>query len=478
MEFDFSLKAPQPKCLSECHQLIEVLWATCQLQQETLNKLKEQVKTYSGNSSSPPSTDSPRARAIRTARSSADWRKRTPHYWQKRRQGAQKGHKGHGRQLWSQDLVDEIIPCYPASVCSHCRGLVHAVKLQQRKQVFDIQIGKLQVIEYQIYGGKCRSFKKSRRGDLPAGVPTGILGAQTLARIGTLSGKYRLSKREIKAFFEDFFGLNISIGTVSNAESIINQALEKPIEEVRQAIQEQAYLHVDETSHYHQWKLAWLWVARTQTLTYFKIFAHRNQASAQTLIGQDFAGILISDRYGAYNWLISKQRQYCWAHLKRDFQKIADGAEIKACQLGFRLLSIYRTLFKAWHQIQTGCAKKYHRAALLNAIKALRRCLREGQKRLPHTKTGTFCKKLIKEWGSLWHFLRYPYVAQTNNQAVRQLRHGIIWRKKCLGTRSERGNQFVERILTSVMTCKQRKRPVIHFVTDCVTAFWLTSKYP
>ncbi|REJ54582.1 MAG: hypothetical protein DWQ51_06490 [Microcystis wesenbergii TW10] len=41
-------------------------------------------------------------------------------------------------------------------------------------------------------------------------------------------------------------------------------------------------------------------------------------------MGENFSGILNSDRYNAYNWVDVAQRQLCWAHLKREFTKISE----------------------------------------------------------------------------------------------------------------------------------------------------------
>ncbi len=38
----------------------------------------------------------------------------------------------------------------------------------------------------------------------------------------------------------------------------------------------------------------------------------------------DFENIIISDRYAAYNYFDSCQRQVCWAHLKRDFTRLSE----------------------------------------------------------------------------------------------------------------------------------------------------------
>ena len=469
MDFDFSLAAPQPATLDDCHQLIAQLWQHDARQQAELIKLKAQLATNSMNSSCPPSSDTPKARAERV-KAREDWQKRTAAYWRKPKQGAQPGHPGYGRYLWPLEQVHTAIPCYPALCCPACGGEIKSLKLRQRKQVFDIVSGQLKVTEYQVYGGHCLQCKARCRGQLPVGAPTGMLGSTVLSYIGILVGKYRLSKREVKALLEEFFGLGISVGSVSNAEALISLSLKPSVDEVGQAIQKCSYLHVDETSHYHQGGQEWLWVATTQALSYFKIFEHRDTVSAKALIGEDYQGIAVTDRYGAYNWLPASQRQYCWAHLKRDFKKVAE----REGGLGYHLLIIYRHVFDAWHAIQAGKSSSWR---LLDAIKRFRRCLHEGRL-LAGTKTGHLCIKLLKDWPSLWHFLRRADVEPTNNQAERQLRHAVIWRKKCFGTQAERGKRFVERILTCTLSCRQQGRSLLAFVQACVKAYWMDSAYP
>ena len=65
----------------------------------------------------------------------------------------------------------------------------------------------------------------------------------------------------------------------------------------------------------------------------------------------------------------------------------------------------------------------------------------------------------------LWTFTRYAGVAPTNNAVERALRHGVIWRKLCYGTASERGSRFVERLLTVIATARQQGHDVLHFLS-------------
>ena len=70
----------------------------------------------------------------------------------------------------------------------------------------------------------------------------------------------------------------------------------------------------------------------------------------------------------------------------------------------------------------------------------------------------------------LWTFARVKGIEPTNNAAERALRHAVIWRRTSGGTASERGSQFVERMLTLVATCRQQGGDVLDYLTSCIAA--------
>jgi transposase len=479
MDFNFSQPAPTPATLTDCHVLIAEMWLYGWLQEQAITKFKEKAAINSSNSSQPPSADSiaDKARRRKEEKNNDDWRKRTAAYWENKRQGAQKGHVGAGRHLLSPEKVNEFIACYLPDACAACGGEVQSGKLGQRRQVCDLPVGKLWVTEYQIYKGRCDQCGARCRGEVPVGTPKGILGANALARIGTLTSKYRQSKRETQELLLDFFGLRLSVGCISHAEGIIAQALALSAAEVGAALQKNPFMHADETSFTRCWKLQWLWVATNGTLTFFRLFDKRNTESAEQLIGKDYAGFVITDRYAAYSWLPSSQRQYCWAHLKRDFTKLSERDNVQEAYVGQQLLAHFTSLFHSYRQLRDGKINTGAKRFLLETIRRFRRILRLG-KAIRGTPTSTFCSKLMREWRSLWHFLRHKDIGPTNNLAERAVRHVVIWRKKCFGTQSKRGGHFVERSLTVVMSCRQQKRNVLEFISQCVQAFLGTGAYP
>ena len=97
-----------------------------------------------------------------------------------------------------------------------------------------------------------------------------------------------------------------------------------PVEEARRYVHEQEAAHLDETSWRQGGKRAWLWVAVTSWVTVFVVRMSRGGQVARELLGEEFACILVTDRYSAYNWYPVWWRQLCWAHLLRDFEAMRD----------------------------------------------------------------------------------------------------------------------------------------------------------
>src|SRR5207344_557739 len=125
--------------------------------------------------------------------------------------------------------------------------------------------------------------------------------------------------------------------TISPLEKTTTEVVAAPVEEARTYVHEQRIAHLDETSWRQGDKRAWLWVAVTSWVTVFVVRMSRGGPIARELLGETFAGILVTDRYSAYNWYPVRWRQVCWAHLLRDFTAMRDRGGASA-ELGAALL--------------------------------------------------------------------------------------------------------------------------------------------
>ena len=106
----------------------------------------------------------------------------------------------------------------------------------------------------------------------------------------------------------------MGLGTGSQAQAPVSEALAVVVEEAQLAVPQAPVVPVDEPGHRQGCLRPWLWVAVSAPQSVFRIDAHRNQAAAPALLGKDCAGIGGSDRYGAYGWVDPAHRQLCWAH--------------------------------------------------------------------------------------------------------------------------------------------------------------------
>jgi transposase len=300
---------------------------------------------------------------------------------------------------------------------------------------------------------ECPHCRTSTRATLPPGVPTGAFGPRLRAILSVLAGAYRLGKRPIRQLAADLLGLSISTGMISRLERQAAAELEAPVEELREYVRRADSAHIDETSWKQGRDKGWLWVAVTRLVTVFAIATSRGAEVARDLLGTDRRKVVISDRLKSYDWI--KRRQFCWAHLDRDFQAMVDrGGE--SAEVGRLLLGHSERLFDWWHRVRDGTMA---RATLQSHVAMLRFSFRDDLRRgveCSCAKTAGTCRELLAGETHLWTFVRVEGIEPTNNDAERALRHGVIYRKLSGGIDSESGSRFVERMPTVMATYRQR----------------------
>lgn len=436
--------------------LIEQLWAHIAALQARIAELEERLRQNSQNSSRPPSSDAPAVeRPV----------KRPP---SGRRPGGQPGHEGHHRLLLPSEQVDRVVAVRP----SQCRGcgapLAGEDPAPQRHQVTELPRVRPQVTEYHLHTLACPQCGVRTPAPLPAGVPAGAFGPRLAATVAVCTGVYHLSKRTTAGLLEDLFGVELALGTVTACEQTASAAVAAPVAEAHAYVQEQPVVHADETGWREGRQRAWLWVAVSALVTVFMVHARRGTEAARALLGA-FAGILVSDRWGAYaGWPVSR-RQLCWAHLVREFTAFTERGGA-AGRLGQALLAEAQQMFAWWYRVRDGTLARAEFGARMRPLRRrVERLLRHGAAG-PHAKTAGTCREILKLAPALWTFVEGPGVEPTNNTAERALRPAVLWRKGCFGTHSAKGSRFVERMLTVAATLKQQRRNVVDYLTQACMA--------
>jgi transposase len=382
-----------------------------------------------------------------------------------RRRGGQPGHDKHERALIPTEQCQDIVPCVPTA-CRRCgKELTGTDPDPLRHQVWELPEIQPIVTEYQQHRLVC-SCGCSTCGELPQRVPTGQAGPRLIAFAGLLMACFRQSKRRAALFLSMILNQPASAGWMVLLQNRVAEAVQPAYDELATKLAEEATPHIDESPTKEGQAKAWVWTFVAATFTFFACRTSRTAAVLKELLGEDFAGVIHCDRARMY-WSFGRL-QWCWAHLKRDFQALIDDTCPTAKRLGHDLMKPTKELFALWKRIRDGTMSR----------RTFRRQIRPVRQRVDalllrgyyNARTHGFCKELVEHGEHLWTFIDVPGVEPTNNAAEQALRHAVIWRKLSFGTQSASGSRFVERLLTVTETCRRQSRNVFCWLTETVQA--------
>jgi transposase len=422
-----------------------------------VEQLEARLNQTSRNSSKPPSSDPPSARP-RPAKEPTG-----------RKSGGQLGHEGHGRKLKPESDVDQIIDVRPER-CEQCGALLLGDDNNpERHQVTELPRITPLVTEYRRHRLSCVACGVSTQAPWPTTMPSGSFGPRVQATVGYLTGRLGASQREVQELLATVCHTDVSVGSVGALEQAVSAALVTPVAEVAKYVQRQPARNADETSWPEKSQRRWLWISVTPLVTIFRLLRTRGAAGAKELLGEVVWGIIGTDRYAAYHWIDPRQRQLCWAHLKREFIAWSERTG-EAARLGLAFLAVEKQLFTLWYRVRDGTlAWPDFQVAMQPLMARVSLLLQEGVVSAEVKVQGP-CRNLLKREAALWTFVWETGVEPTNNCAERPLRRAVLWRRRSFGTQSEAGSQFVERILTTVTTLRQQRRDVLDFLTTACTA--------
>jgi transposase len=453
LEITDDLIARQPP---EAQAIIRALLAKIQELQDRLNQSPR-------NSSLPPSTEHPHAKPRRVKAKGT----RAP--------GGQPGHAKHSRPLLPPEQCAAVVPLKPTA-CRRCgRALAGDDPAPLRHQVWELPEIKPQVTEYQRHRLACRCCGDTTCADLPAGVPVGQSGARLVAFTGLLMAYFRQSKRRTALFLESLLNQPCCPALAVKMQAQVTAALRPAYDELASALPDEPALGIDESPTKQAGAKAWLWTFVAGLFTVFAVRGSRAATALTTYLTDRFTGVVTCDRAKMY-WGVGRL-QWCWAHLKRDFQALADSDNGVVKRLGHDLLRPTRELFRQWARCRDGTIS---RAELSRCLTPTRRAVEGLLLRglfSGHPRLVGMCRELYDHRQWLWTFLEQE-VEPTNNASERALRHAVIWRKLSFGTQSAGGSRFVETMLTVIETCRQQSRDVFAYVTAAVEAHFAHQSPP
>jgi transposase len=281
-------------------------------------------------------------------------------------------------------------------------------------------------------------------------------------------GHFRQSKRRASSFLGDLLNIPCSPAWTVKIQNLVAGAIATPYEELRGKLSEEKQLYVDESPTKESKQKAWLWVAVAPLFAVFGIFANRKRESLVTLVG-DYRGIILNcDRAKMY--LDGDRLQWCWAHLKRDFQRLIDSPDGQVKRLGHDLMRQHRKLFAYWRQYKVGKIKWKTFQRYVGPIREEVKGLLLRGSYSGNAKLTGFCDDIYERRQHLWTFTRVEGIEPTNNTAERALRPAVIYRKLSFGTQSASGSRYLERLLSISETCRLQNRNTYQYLIEAMQA--------
>jgi transposase len=274
-----------------------------------------------------------------------------------------------------------------------------------------------------------------------------LVGPMLATLIASLAVRYRMSRRRIQEFLQDWTNMSLSIGTIDRCVREAGIACIPVVDQLINDLQDAEILHVDETPWYEAGRFLWLWVVITANIAVYHIGSRKKEEFLK-LVTDVFAGWLITDGYGAYRSY--EKRQRCLAHLIRKEIALAEGVYEKGQDFGTWVLKELRGLIDTMSGGGEDARLKCN--PILARLK--RACLlgRDG----PIKKMRALAREILNDWEAVVAFVKNPGLPPTNNEAERALRHAVIARRISYGTRTSEGSIAYSAFLSVIETCRLR----------------------
>lgn len=379
------------------------------------------------------------------------------------RPGRKAGHTGFYRPR--PDHIDAQISV-PLECCPQCRGPV-SEKSSLTQYIEEIPVVRPHVTALTTEEGWCEHCQCEVGSTHPlqvsrAGGAAGVqLGPRALALACDLNKAKGLSMRKTVAVLGEHFGLKLTPGGLALLVQRVGRKVQPEYEQMAVQLRQSSVVHADETSWWVGGPGWWLWVFTTPAMTLYVVVQSRAAGVALGIIGEDFAGVLVSDCLAIYDGLNPLQ-QKCYSH---HLKAVSEACQTHPQQGEGYLLDVQALLRTAlWLKALQTEGEPERFALCLRNLRLRAHALLDNPRAQPQEEKVRM--RLWKQRDHLFTFLERADVPATNNLAERQLRPAVIARKISCGNKTAKGAQAWQTLVSISATCRQIGRSFIQFVAE------------
>ena len=345
--------------------------------------------------------------------------------------------------------------------CPDCGTQLSGGWTQRTREVIDLPQVPVQVTEHAYIA---RTGPQCRRRCLPPAQQDGValgqqrLGVNVVSLIAARREEARLPFRTIQWCLEAVHGLRLSTGAIVAATRKVAGKGQRKLAGILECIRGSPVVHADETGWRPDGHNGYVWTFSTPTQRYFPCSSQgqalrrgRGKAVVDEVLGEEFAGVLVSDFYAAYHHY-DGPKQRCWVHPCSSQRQalLRDIHDLRTLYPEDAPLARWVKAVRGIYDRAKACthaAEKQRRTAQLALEKHLLALCRPFLDD-PSAAQSRLCRRIERHirsrprtgYGELFVFVAEPEAPPDNNAAERSLRPLVISRKISGGARSEPGS--------------------------------------
>lgn len=388
--------------------------------------------------------------------------------------GARPGHPGHRRPTPPRiDRREE----HTLAVCPRCQSPVRPCRGTRTRVIEDIPQDITPVVtEHTIPRYWCPGCRGTVEPVVPDALPGSAIGLRVVVLSAWLHYLLGVTLAQIIDVFNFHLHFQLTAGGLVQMWRRLREILLAWYLEVQAQALDSAVLHADETGWRVNGKTHWLWCFTTTELTYYVIDRSRGSPALKKVFRKEFAGVLVTDFWSAYNAVVCAHKQKCLPHLLRDLKRTQHYHKPEGDWPAFskRLKRLIRDAIRLSKRRPELSPERF-------ASRRERLQQRLGEL-LAETWEDRHCRRLVKRLkrhrSELFTFLDHPGVPSDNNHGERQIRPAVIARKNSYANGSDDGAETQAVLMSVFRTLKQRGHNPVSAVLDAVRVSLQTGQLP
>ena len=267
------------------------------------------------------------------------------------------------------------------------------------------------------------------------------VGVRLMSLIAWLHVVGRVPLRRIQALLGCVYGVHLGLGELTEVLHAVAAKGTSAYESLGEAVRTSSHVHADETGWRQDGVNGYVWSFVTPSIRYFLYNRSRAHEVPQSVLGKDYAGVLVSDFYSGYHYH-EGLHQRCWVHFLRDLHALKENHPVTAFVDG--VVALYR---RAKAFVEERAREPDARCRATNKLAQTKAAFQEEAMALARpflnrdVPQRVLAQRIERFEGELFTFVEYPDVPSENNAAERAIRPCVIVRKISGGTRSPKGSR-------------------------------------